>query len=268
MVRHFNGLFFTAILAVAGAVQAGNLIECPDCEEMVSYRALLCPHCGCPGDAIKEAAAALKAEAEGPVALPVAQLTSDHGQGYAVAVTDGEKRFLIMDLTLIGDSSSLTITPLTTNAPLAYWNMQVADQEPLVRFETDATNLLFMAQSMARLSEAGSGFCLVADGSVKEATQNAVLVNAIAVVDATTNLIAVISGSGESIIPLEGVIWKDVKPAPFRQQLALLKEADEILKRSEANPEILAKLKQTPWLSAYLANRANDLMMKTRRETP
>jgi len=79
MASHIRSLCFAGFLAIAGAASAGNLIECPDCDEMVSYRALLCPHCGCPGDAIKEAAAALKAEAEGPAALPLAQLTADHG---------------------------------------------------------------------------------------------------------------------------------------------------------------------------------------------
>lgn len=31
-----------------------NLIPCPDCGKMVSYRAKFCPHCGCPEEAIKE----------------------------------------------------------------------------------------------------------------------------------------------------------------------------------------------------------------------
>lgn len=269
MASHIRSLCFAGMLAVAGAVSAGNLIDCPDCDQPVSYRALLCPHCGCPGDAIKEAAAALKAEAEGPAALPLAQLTSDHGQGFAVAVADGEKRFLVMDMMLIADSSSLTITPLTTNTPLAYWNMQVADREPLVRFETDATNLLFMGQSINQTSETDSGFSLMPDGSVTEATRNAVPgQNAVAAVDATTNVIAFVSGGGQRKIPVGGVTWKDVKPAPFRQQLALLKEAEKALGLGKDDPEIAGRLEETKWLSAYLADQARGLVMKMRREKP
>jgi len=57
-------------------------------------------------------------------------------------------------------------TPLTTNTPVAYWAMQVADGELLVRFETDSTNLLFMGQRVEQAPD--GGFCVISDGKVEE----------------------------------------------------------------------------------------------------
>ena len=53
-----------ALCALADAASL-SLMPCPDCEAKVSRRALMCPSCGCRGEAIEEAARAL-AEAEKP----------------------------------------------------------------------------------------------------------------------------------------------------------------------------------------------------------
>ena len=45
--------------------QGESLMPCPDCEKMVSRRALMCPNCGCKGEVIAEEAARL-AKAEEP----------------------------------------------------------------------------------------------------------------------------------------------------------------------------------------------------------
>ncbi|HAS84068.1 MAG TPA: hypothetical protein DCS43_15655 [Verrucomicrobia bacterium] len=75
--------------------------------------------------------------------------------------------------------------------------------------------------------------------------------------DATTNCIAVVVGGGKEIIPLVGVTWNDVKPAQFRQQVALLKAASESLGTGKADPDIARNLEETKWLSAFLAEQAS-----------
>lgn len=53
------------LCALASVAAASSLVPGSDCEVKVSRRALICPACGCRGEAIEEAARAL-AEAEKP----------------------------------------------------------------------------------------------------------------------------------------------------------------------------------------------------------
>ena len=62
----------TAVVALSAvtlfalaASDSASLMPCPDCEAMVSRRALMCTACGCRGEAIEEAARVL-AEDEKP----------------------------------------------------------------------------------------------------------------------------------------------------------------------------------------------------------
>ena len=45
-------LLLSAFAVLGSQADALNLIACPDCEKMVSRRAVHCPHCGCPAKAI------------------------------------------------------------------------------------------------------------------------------------------------------------------------------------------------------------------------
>ncbi len=251
------------MLAVAG-VQAAGLVACPDCEGMVSYRALLCPHCGCPGDAIKEAVALREAELAGPPILPVARVLSDAGPGHALAVADGGKQYLVMDMQVLGGMTSLEISPLTTNAPIAYWSMQVAERDPLVRFETDATNLFFMGVSPLPHDNAETGYWLLPNGLVKQDGGG----NALAAVDAQTNLVAMAFGDGGDRFALAGINWIETGPAAFRQQLALIQQAEGASSSGEMTPAIMDQLSGTTWISGHLENRAKKLLEQHKREKP
>ena len=44
---------FALTMSYSGMVRGGNLVVCPDCGNDVSRRALMCPKCGCAGDAIR-----------------------------------------------------------------------------------------------------------------------------------------------------------------------------------------------------------------------
>jgi hypothetical protein len=140
------------IVGILGCLTAGaaDLFPCPDCEQQVSPRAVLCPHCGCPGKAIHEAVAAREAAKRPPPVYPVASFKAGSSEGAAVAYTDGENHYLLIDALPLMGVSSLEITPLNTNAPIPYLSMQVTADAPLVRFKTTATNLVFLTRATLR----------------------------------------------------------------------------------------------------------------------
>ena len=51
-------LAIAALLGAGVSLEAAPLVACPDCGGKVSVRAVFCPHCGAPGEAIAEVAAA------------------------------------------------------------------------------------------------------------------------------------------------------------------------------------------------------------------
>lgn len=51
-------LAIAALLGAGVGLEAAPLVACPDCAGRVSSRAVFCPHCGAPGEAIAEVAAA------------------------------------------------------------------------------------------------------------------------------------------------------------------------------------------------------------------
>jgi hypothetical protein len=68
-------LAIAALLGAGVSLEAAPLVACPDCGGKVSARAVFCPHCGAPGEAIAEIAAvpAEVAENEGKEAEGIAE---------------------------------------------------------------------------------------------------------------------------------------------------------------------------------------------------
>ena len=140
----------TAVVALSAIVlcalpvsAAASLMPCPDCEAKVSRRALMCPACGCRGEAIEEAARAL-AEAEKPqepdreVAVKVNRTSF---RGLPVKI-DG-RPYVVLPFERVLDVETLTMSFVSTNSPIAYGVPEAALNIPVVRFPIQETNLTF-----------------------------------------------------------------------------------------------------------------------------
>ena len=110
-------------------------------------RAVWCPGCGCPGEAIAEAARA-KAEAEAP--KPPAEVlvgVSDRGQFDVWPVQVAGKRYLLADLAEVEGGKTLLVSNVVHQVAVDYRAPKVAGEAPWVLFETPpATNILFRAE--------------------------------------------------------------------------------------------------------------------------
>ena len=126
---------------------AAPMIDCPDCGGSVSSRAVMCPHCGAPAEAIAEAVAALEAEKEEAPKEPdnvlVAKVNGRECYALPVAMKDGAFAVLPADA-LIG-LETLELFFASTNLPVAYGTPSVAQGAPLVRLPLSETNLTFHA---------------------------------------------------------------------------------------------------------------------------
>ena len=135
------------LLCGAAAVAVAGLVACPDCGREVSARAVWCPGCGCPGEAIAEAARA-KAEAEAPKP-PAAVLegVSDRGCFALWPVSVAGKAYLLADLAEVEGVRTLLVSNAVHQVAVDYRAPKVAGEAPWVLFETPpATNILFRAE--------------------------------------------------------------------------------------------------------------------------
>ena len=100
---------FFMVMVAACCVYAVNLFPCPDCEKSVSPYAVMCPHCGCPGERIEAAVAKVKADEVKEKLKPVPLFKVDTGinNGYGVGIAVGTNKYLVMDSRILWDASSL-----------------------------------------------------------------------------------------------------------------------------------------------------------------
>lgn len=126
---------------------AASLIPCPDCEQQVSERAVFCPHCGCPPEAIAEAAKALREEVK-PIPPAETLLGISNRGTFQLYPTLWDKRhYLVADLADLEDVQTLLISNVTHLVEVPYRSPKIACKEPLVFFETEAaTNILFRTE--------------------------------------------------------------------------------------------------------------------------
>lgn len=136
------------VLALVPLLAWGDaLIPCPDCGREVSKCALMCPNCGCKGEVIAEEAARLAKAAKPPP--PDDAILADFGdrKERAIPVMFGEKPYAVLPLEKLVGLKTMTLSFVSTNAPIGYASIEVAGAMPLARFGIAETNLLFKTEA-------------------------------------------------------------------------------------------------------------------------
>ena len=138
-------VMFLALVPLLARGEA--LMPCPDCGHEVSKRALMCPNCGLKGEIIAAEAARLAKAGEPPP--PDDAILADFGdrKERAVPVMFGEKPYAVLPLEMLVGLKTMTLSFVSTNAPIGYASIEVASAMPLVRFGIAETNLLFKAEA-------------------------------------------------------------------------------------------------------------------------
>ena len=135
------------IAFIPALLTAAPLVDCPDCGGRVSSRAVMCPHCGAPAEAIAEAVAALEAEKEEAPKEPdnvlVAKVNGRSCYALPIAMKDGA--FAVLPADALAGLETLELFFASTNLPVAYGTPSVAQGAPLVRLPLSETNLTFHA---------------------------------------------------------------------------------------------------------------------------
>lgn len=210
----FACLFLASGLATSFA---GFLMPCPDCEGVISRRASICPHCGCPSEAIVVAAEKFEKENAAPALLPVARYRTIREEGLALAITDGTFAYLLLDPASLGDSAGLSFETLNPKPqPISYESLEIAGEGAWARFKTSATNLHFMSYA-DKTDDPGRG--LVVDGvNVSLADDNLSAGDLVAYVDANTNIISFVRIVDEVEIRVDPgrLSWEAISPSNFR----------------------------------------------------
>ena len=229
MTSYLVILFLSILAPNAFAV---DLISCPDCKRPVSPRALFCPNCGCPEEAIAERAkSGLTQHARVPDQLLRVESDSKRIEvAFPVEMADGLFAIASLDTIIAADTVALSF--LTTNAPVAYGLPEVAVDVPLVRFPISETNLQFWCTA-SQTSEVAEyfDFSRKSGGSFsKEPTGRT-----IAEVSKGTNLVSVYVAILGKKVPqrvCDGIVWKKITPKDFREQSRIF----EKIMRGEKHP--------------------------------
>lgn len=213
-------IMLIAFLCLPIVLWADSLIPCPDCTAPVSPRAVFCPSCGCPGEAIAECARNLQGE-QPRAQDQLLRLDTDGQAAFAFPVEMADGFFAVAPLAPLLSAESLTLSFLSTNAIIAYTMPEVAVDAPLVRFPITETNLFFWcvapqqsipAATLDYSETAGFSFS-------RESTAHT-----LADVSAATNLISIYVESAGRRFPqriTDTIKWQRIQPKIFREQSRL-----------------------------------------------
>lgn len=197
-------------LAAEEAVEEkqSNLVACPDCEEQVSKRAVMCPNCGCPGEVIATYVAELE-EAKKPKS--VVQVEAPAGGGIGIAMKSGNHNYIVTTLAACGSAESLSLKTRQGES-LAYYGVEVAKDMPLVRFAVKGESVVYLP-----VSDSGDSTQFL-DATGKKAD---VADNAAAKLDPQGRVAAIHSGQTSYLVS-ESTKWHSIQPAKFRSQMSRL----------------------------------------------
>jgi len=248
-----NTVFFPPCLWSAEKVL--NLIKCPDCDNDVSRRAVSCPACGCPGEAI--AAEANRID-DARVLKPVVLITAPMGGGFGIAVQDSGNHVIAL-LDSMGTGEQLSLKSVS-DQEIPYSAIEVAENLPLVRVtvQGDATSYLPLSKTGERTTFLNS------DGHYTGGVDAAS-----ATLDAAGALSALVEQNSGTVVPVGPAIqWVSMRPAEFREQVSLLALASQESKAGALEPETRDRLAKTRWSSQYFKDQSEQLLSPKKENQP
>ncbi len=254
---------FSILIAFLCSAAFAGLIPCPDCGAPVSDRAVMCPGCGCPGDAILAAAHSNKmANVELPAFFhSLIRVTSDQGDGVGVCVQSSGRLYVLTSQELLAGAQTLTLAKMLDGQSIPYTSIELANDRNLARLAVNATNLSPLA--IAAASNADLALVHVATnntvGLIQTGAVNGRLPAGTPLLDAATNVVMLIADDSKHAENVASVPeWVPVQPLAYRTQTILLQQAG---KRTGDRAAVLKKLHDTKWLTPYLAKKAETLIM-------
>jgi len=207
---------FCIIFILAVSALAASLINCPDCTKSVSSRAVFCPSCGCPGDAIAEAAKNLVRDNSKTLDRLI-KIETDGRIGFAFPVEMADGLFAVAPLECLLSAVSVTLSFTSTNTPIAYLMPEVAVNAPLVRFPISSTNLAYWCvASLESTGSANLNYSTVTGLSFSRETTAL----SVAETSAATNLVSLYTSAmgnrfAQRIDPAQK--WLSIQPKAFRE---------------------------------------------------
>lgn len=200
-----------------------RLIACPDCSHPVSKRAVFCPACGCPGEAIAEEVKRLR-EAERPG--PFVEVESDAGIGHGIALKMEDGTFVAFPFESLGGLSRLTLRN-RQGETVPYRGIEIAVSDPFVRLPVESDDLLYLtldADAASRLTWDERNRPVVSPAPDAESPK----------------------------VAWDSLNWKPIRPAELRGQIGKIRAA------AEAGPDQqhLDPLEETDWATSWLKEMA------------
>lgn len=220
-----------------------NLIDCPDCKNPVSRRAILCPNCGCPGEAIQ---LAVHKEEEAARPKSVVTVISEQKQGSGAVIKDEEGMFVVFDTFLLAETDLLELRSVGDNSNIPYTSIQLLKNGGLIRLKIDSE--LVEALSISQSDTEATKY-FDADGFLT-APEVAVLS-----LDPQGRCNGI--NVGKSIIPLNSKSnWKAVQPRELRKQI---NELARMKAEKAAGLSPNSKIPPSDWLTSYFAKLSESL---------
>ena len=262
MIRKLGLVGVVSALLLCSAALAG-LIPCPDCGMKVSDRAVMCPACGCPGEAIL---AAVQSNKAAKVELPaychsLISVSSDQGTGVGVCIQDAGRLYVLTPQSLLAGAQSLSLTKVLDGQSVPYSAIELAADRARVRLVGSSTNLQPLAVAAADSADiavvhiaSNNAVVLMHTGEIA-----GTLPAGSPLVDAATNVVLMVSTDGDKhAVGVASVSsWVPVQPLAYRTQAILLRDAARHIGN---DPATLKQLQETEWLTPYLAQQADTLV--------
>ena len=133
-----NKLAVTSVSEVICVAQViASLVPCPDCEQMVSRRAFMCPNCGCKGDVIAEVAKTIPE----PMCGDILDADCDGMRSHALPLILNGRRFAVLPLDPVLGVSRLVVSH--KGLPVEWSVSELAIDAPIVRLQIASTNLTY-----------------------------------------------------------------------------------------------------------------------------